>query len=222
MEIGAGNSEEHTTPELEQRLIEAKEKEFLVEEFSWSQLEVRLKSTKKVILNNNTGSIKSGEIVAFIGASGAGKTTLLNALAGKLQKTSVSFKGKISWLGGEVKSRKIVKSISSYLQQDDVFLNNLTPREIIKFTMDLQSSSREEVKLSTMNQILQDLNLDKCSDLKIGDFEQKGLSGGEKRRLSLALELIKRPKILFADEPTSGLDSFSAYLITKILRKHAE
>ena len=72
-----------------------------------------------------------------------------------------------------------------------------------------------------MNSLVKDLNLEKCRDTNVGNFEKKGVSGGEKRRISLALELLVDPPIIFLDEPTSGLDSFTALLVMGLLKKEA-
>lgn len=81
--------------------------------------------------------------------------------------------------------------------------------------------SSEKEKNEKISYILKELNLEKCADNRVGDFEKKGLSGGEKRRLSLAVEILNDPEIIFLDEPTSGLDSFSALLVVSLLKKEA-
>jgi ABC-type multidrug transport system ATPase subunit len=175
---------------------------------------------KKQILQDVSGSVHSGELLGLIGSSGAGKTTLLNLLGFKIN-SKASFAGTIRLNGEEIKHKSQISDICAYVRQQDIFHPNLTPREVMKFALDVKSNSSDREKNKKIDAIFETLNLTKCADTVIGDFMNKGLSGGEKRRLSIAMEVMNDPKIIFLDEPTSGLDSFSALLIVSLLKKLA-
>jgi len=85
----------------------------------------------------------------------------------------------------------------------------------------MRISGTDEERNERVENLIKDLNLSKCIDSKIGDFQKKGISGGEKRRISLAIELMMNPQIVFLDEPTSGLDSFTALLVMGVLKREA-
>lgn len=143
-----------------------------------------------------------------MGSSGAGKTTLLDVLAGHVYTGSVT--GQIL-VDGEPMRLKSFQRISSYVQQRDVLQATATVREAITTAALLKlprSLSRAE-KLTRVDDVLKELDLEKCQNTLIGDelIGLKGISGGQRRRVSVGIELVKRPHVLFADEPTSGLDS---------------
>lgn len=189
--------------------------------FEWRNLNYILKQNNKQVLFDAFGTVKKGEIVALIGSSGAGKTTLLNVLAHKVHTWKGTVSGQRCLEGEEIKSAAQLKIYSSYLRQEDIFHVNLTPREVLTFALNMTSYASALIKKKRVNETLQQLNLEKCADSRIGNFESKGISGGEKRRLSMAMEFINNPSIIFLDEPTSGLDSFSALLVMSILKKEA-
>lgn len=94
--------------------------------------------------------------------------------------------------------------------------------EIFKFVIDLiDITSTEEEKQKELKNVIRDLKLERAQSNQVGGELKKGISGGEKRRLNIGFELLKKPKILFLDEPTSGLDSYTSYIIVKLLRKLA-
>lgn len=211
---------------LESHLLKG-ENEILIDEESirkltWKKLTSTITGTNKMILKDLSGSAREGELVAIIGTSGAGKTTLLNILGQKMKKSTAKITGDINYMIKGKNSIRQLRSESSFLRQDDIFHSNITPREAMSFAMDLQTSDSQELKKERIKDLLEQLNLMACADTRIGNFEHRGISGGEKRRLSLAIEMIKDPFVVFADEPTSGLDSFSAYLIMNILKLHAK
>lgn len=111
---------------------------------------------------------------------------------------------------------------SSYLRQEDIYHDCFSPDELLGFAAKLRINGTDEVKKRAVDNLVKDLNLEKCRDTNIGNFEKKGVSGGEKRRISLALELLVDPPIIFLDEPTSGLDSFTALLVMGLLKKEAK
>nr|APD26554.1 ATP-binding cassette transporter subfamily G-like1 protein [Brachionus koreanus] len=180
-----------------------------------------IKEPKKII-SNVDGYANTGEVMAIMGASGAGKTTLLNVLnfrnRGKLKIT-----GQIALNGKLVKSIEDIREISSYVQQDDLFIGYLTVKEHLLFQamLRMDSGTTKKERMIRINKILQDLNLKKCENTVIGLFGRRGISGGEKRRLAFASEIITNPSILFCDEPTSGLDSFMAMSVMEAMKNLA-
>lgn len=190
--------------------------------FEWQHLNYTIHKNNKQVLYDAFGTIKKGELMALIGSSGAGKSTLLNVLAHKVHSWTGKVTGMICMDGKQIASKSELTKYSSYLRQEDIFHVNLTPREVLTFALDMTSNETKVKKDAKVNEMLKELNLLKCADNRIGNFESKGISGGEKRRLSMAMEFINDPSIIFLDEPTSGLDSFSALLVVGILKKEAK
>jgi ABC-type multidrug transport system ATPase subunit len=171
----------------------------------------------KLILDKLSGHLSSGELLALIGGSGSGKTTLLNCLSQRFGKyPSHTLTGTIL-VDGNPPSPSRMKKISSYLEQEEYFHPNLTVREIVDFVLQLSGGTEDRQK--KINDIAMELNLLPCLDTRIGSFDNRGISGGETRRLSLGVELIFDRTIVFLDEPTSGLDSFNSLLVMSILKR---
>lgn len=183
--------------------------------FSWENVNVEVDGKK--ILNEVNGVVASGELMALMGPSGSGKTTLLNFLA---QRTN--FKG--AKISGSIKSGQCdispsnVKLFSRYVEQDDALIGSLTVKETVdysrKFT-GLDDSGR-------IIEILHLLGLQEQADVRVGTPLQNGISGGQKRRLSVACQIVGQPSLLFLDEPTSGLDSTSSHQVVKAIRDSAK
>nr|UOU03353.1 ATP-binding cassette subfamily G-like 2 [Brachionus rubens] len=175
------------------------------------------------ILDRVDGLACPNEVLAIMGSSGAGKTTLVNVLNFR-NRDGLKFTGDIRLNGCQVKSIDDVRSVSSYVQQDDLFIGYLTVKEHLLFQamlrMDKETSKKD--RMLRVNQIIDDLNLRKCANTIIGIFGQRGISGGEKRRLAFASEVITNPSILFCDEPTSGLDSFMASSVMDSMKNLAK
>ncbi|CAG7815831.1 unnamed protein product, partial [Allacma fusca] len=157
-----------------------------------------------------------------MGSSGAGKTTLLNTLnfrtSSKLHVTGDRC------INGAPVGPHIISSISAYVQQDDLLFPRLTVNEHLNFCASLRlpaETSRRD-KRRRVNEVLQELGLWNVKNHKIGSPTTfKGISGGEKKRLAFASEILSDPNILFCDEPTSGLDSFMAQTVVRIMHKMA-
>nr|QUF59467.1 ATP-binding cassette transporter Abcg-like2 [Brachionus angularis] len=177
----------------------------------------------KQLISNVDGMAKPGEILAIMGASGAGKTTLLNALNFR-NRGSLKINGEIKVNGNLVKTLQDISSISGYVQQDDLFIGYLTVKEHLMFQamLRMEKGTSKENRMKRVDEVIHDLNLKKCENTIIGVFGIKGISGGEKRRLGFASEIITNPSILFCDEPTSGLDSFMASSISDSMRNLAK
>ncbi|CAF0819089.1 unnamed protein product [Brachionus calyciflorus] len=176
----------------------------------------------KVIINNVSGIAKSNEILAIMGASGAGKTSLLNAINFR-NNESLKISGEIKVNGHLIESQDEIASISGYVQQDDLFIGALSVKENLIFQamlrMDKQCSTVERLK--RVEEVMKDLNLKKCENIPVSIQDKKGISGGEKRRLAFACEVLTDPLILFCDEPTSGLDSFIALSVVECMKSLA-
>lgn len=177
--------------------------------------------TDKVLLDNVSGIVKPGEVIAIMGASGAGKTTLLNVLAGR-----ISNEGKLSGtilVNGQERSKSTWQRVIAYVEQDDLMFENLTVRETLMYAarLRLPRSVSEEQKAARVDKIINELALVKCRDTYIGGPSRRGISGGERKRVSIGIELVTNPSLLFLDEPSSGLDSFTALNLIETMKKIA-
>ncbi|XP_054160065.1 protein white-like [Oppia nitens] len=175
------------------------------------------------ILKNVSGQATGGQLLAIMGASGAGKTTLMNVLTQRNLGT-VKVKGAVK-LNGKLSDMNSIKALSAYVQQDDLFIGTLTVKENLSFQARLRmdASVGKEFRNSRVKQVLLDLGLTKCANTLIGSPEtEKGISGGERKRLAFASELLMNPSIMFCDEPTSGLDSFMALNVVEVLHDMAQ
>lgn len=180
--------------------------------------------TKKQILKGITASFRPGRVTAVMGSSGAGKTTLLSLLAGDAGNMGAGgdgksfIDGKIT-LNGENADLKQVSKLSGFVYQDDVILPTMTVKEAIMMSARLRlakNTPEHEIQFRC-NEMMRILSLEKCANTIIGSAMSKGISGGERKRVALAMELIPNPSILFLDEPTSGLDTVNAYNVVSLL-----
>ncbi|XP_059641563.1 ABC transporter G family member STR-like [Cornus florida] len=171
--------------------------------------------TKEVdLLNAISGQALRGEVMAILGPSGAGKSTFLDALAGRIAQGSLQGSVRID---GKPVTTSYMKMISSYVMQDDQLFPMLTVFETFLFAAEVRlppSISRSEKKKRVF-QLLEQLGLQSATHTYIGDEGRRGVSGGERRRVSIGVDIIHKPSLLFLDEPTSGLDSTSAYSVVE-------
>ncbi|CAJ0905639.1 12236_t:CDS:10 [Entrophospora sp. SA101] len=174
---------------------------------------------RRKIIENIHGRVNPGEILAIMGPSGCGKTTLLNLLGNRVNSKNVE--GTILMNGH--KPTKDSKRFVSYCTQHDIFFPQLTVRETLKYTalLRLPRIMSKRDKLKQVENVIQLLNLSKCSNTLIGNSGSGGISGGERKRVSIASELLTDPSIILLDEPTSGLDSSLALELTNILKTFA-
>jgi ABC-type multidrug transport system ATPase subunit len=149
---------------------------------------------------------------------GAGKTTLLNFLSGREISKNLSKTGNIYINGVEKDKIKNFAQISAYVQQDDILFQTMTVRECLEFAAKLKLKGTLESKISRVNDLITELRLNKCQNTKIGGPLVKGVSGGERKRCSIGVELITDPTLIFLDEPTTGLDSFTAQSVMETLK----
>lgn len=175
----------------------------------------------KKILKGVSGEFLPGRLTAVMGASGAGKTSMLQVLAAEGHNGTV---GGHVYVNGEAIYGKQMKNISGFVFQDDLILSTMTVREAITMSAQLRlpTSVSQAERKARIEEVLLLMNLDRCQNTIIGNPTEKGVSGGERKRCAIAMELITNPTILFLDEPTSGLDAFTAYSVIKNLKTLAE
>ncbi|KAB5516099.1 hypothetical protein DKX38_026747 [Salix brachista] len=183
---------------------------------TWEDLGVAVSNRKhgfRSILQGLTGYAQPGEVLAIMGPSGCGKTTLLDALAGRLD-SSTKHTGEVLING---RKQPLAYGTSAYVTQDDVITWTLTVREAVFYSAQLQlpSSMSLSKKKERAETTIKEMGLQDAMDTRIGGWGNKGLSGGQKRRVSICMEILTRPKLLFLDEPTSGLDSAASYYVMK-------
>jgi len=174
------------------------------------------KRSTRTILENLTSQVPPGRLVAVMGPTGCGKTSLINALAGRLPAGGL-LTGSIL-VNGKTRGRGF-RSISAYVMQDDVLFSNLTVRETFEFSarMRLPSEVSFETKQALVSQIITELGLVKAQDTRIGNQFVRGVSGGERKRTNIGIELLSGASLIFLDEPTSGLDAFQAQNVMESL-----
>ncbi|KAK1438361.1 hypothetical protein QVD17_04169 [Tagetes erecta] len=173
---------------------------------------------EKTILNGVTGKVCPGEILAMLGPSGSGKTTLLTALGGRL---TGKLSGKVTYnnspFSGSMKRR------TGFVTQDDVLYPHLTVTETLFFTamLRLPKSLSLDEKVAHVERVITELGLTRCKNSMIGGPLFRGISGGEKKRVSIGQEMLINPSLLLLDEPTSGLDSTTAQRILTTIKRLA-
>ncbi|KAF2071314.1 hypothetical protein CYY_007364 [Polysphondylium violaceum] len=192
--------------------------------FTWQDIQYTVPipgAPDKLLLDNVEGWIKPGQMTALMGSSGAGKTTLLDVLAKR--KTIGTVTGK-SFLNGKPLEIDFER-ITGYVEQMDVHNPNLTVRESLRFSAKLRQEPSISVqeKFDYVEHVLEMMEMKHLGDALIGDLESGvGISVEERKRLTIGVELVAKPHILFLDEPTSGLDAQSSYNIIKFIRKLAD
>ncbi|KAF9583604.1 hypothetical protein BGW38_009068 [Lunasporangiospora selenospora] len=172
-------------------------------------------------IKNISGAAPAGVVLAVMGPSGAGKSTLVDILAGKRKDGTVS--GRIILNGKHVHESEI-RRVVGFVDQEDTLPATQTVWEAVLFSamLRLPESMPALRKHERVSEVIEMLGLTHCKDRRIGNITSRGISGGEKRRVSIAIELITRPPILILDEPTSGLDSYSAHMVVQQLCKLAQ
>ncbi|KAK7285621.1 hypothetical protein RJT34_20397 [Clitoria ternatea] len=173
------------------------------------------RSPKRKVLHRLHGHAETNRIMALIGPSGSGKSTLLAALAGVLP-TNVTMTGNVL-LNGTARSSDC-KDIS-YVTQDDYFLGTLTVKETLTYAAHLRlpaEMTKNEID-KVVTKTLAEMGLQDNADTRIGNWHLRGISNGEKRRLSIGIEILTQPLVMFLDEPTSGLDSAAAFYVISSL-----
>jgi ABC-type multidrug transport system ATPase subunit/uncharacterized tellurite resistance protein B-like protein len=167
-------------------------------------------------VNDVSFSVEEGKLIGILGASGSGKTTLLNLMSGIHKPTS----GTIKINGINInKDSEAIEGVLGYVPQDDLLIEDLTVFENLYYAacQCFGKKTKEEIT-KIVNQTLSNLGLLEKQNLKVGSHLNKVISGGQRKRLNIALELIREPSVLFLDEPTSGLSSRDSENLMDLLR----
>ncbi|KAF8389826.1 hypothetical protein HHK36_024345 [Tetracentron sinense] len=169
----------------------------------------------RIVLNGVTGIVRPGELLAMLGPSGSGKTTLLTALAGKLPG---KISGSITYNGQPFSSS--MKRKTGFVTQDDVLYPHLTVFETLTYAalLRLPNKLTREEKIEQAELVIMELGLTRCRNSIVGGPLLRGVSGGERKRVSIGQEMLVNPSLLLLDEPTSGLDSTTAQRIVVTLQ----
>lgn len=162
----------------------------------------------KKILRGISGEVGGGKMTAIMGASGSGKTTLINLLSSRsVPGKTIYYDGELMLNNVKVKNMSICKNIIGFVPQEDIIVKEATVQE----NLEIYSRYRRiENSKERVESVIQMLDLEKCRDTVIGNAFSKGVSGGEGKRVSVGIELVSDPEILFLDEPTTGLDAKTA------------
>ncbi|XP_009763606.1 ABC transporter G family member 1-like [Nicotiana sylvestris] len=185
---------------------------------TWEDLWVRVSNMKdgsNAILKGLTGYARPGELLAIMGPSGCGKSTLLDTIAGRLG-SGTRQSGDILINGHK---QTLEYGTCAYVTQDDTLLATLTVKEAIYYSAELQlpNSMPKSERKKIADITIKEMGLQDAMETRIGGWSGKGISGGQKRRVSICMEILTRPKLLFLDEPTSGLDSAASYYVMKTI-----
>ena len=181
-------------------------------------VEFRFKNSKNGIHEFNLHE-ESGRLLGIMGGSGVGKSTLLNVLNGNLkpQQGEILINGYNLY---DEKEKQELKGIIGFIPQDDLLLEDLTVRQNLYYNAKLCLDNYDEAQLNeVVDQVLHDLDLHEICDFKVGKPLNKVISGGQRKRVNIGLELIREPSVLFVDEPTSGLSSVDSEMVMNLLRE---
>jgi len=154
----------------------------------------------RIIIENLTGVARPGEILGLLGPSGGGKTVLLNIFSDRLNVPQASQYNRNVYVNNNVElSRSLFGRIGAYVMQDDVLLETLTPYECLKFSANLRLPYSAEEKERAVLKVIADLRLQKCKDTLVGNVLKKGISGGERKRTSIGVEIVIEPSLIILD-----------------------
>ncbi|TQV92919.1 ABC transporter [Cordyceps javanica] len=174
----------------------------------------------KTLLHSVNADLVPGSLTAIIGGSGSGKTTLLNTMAERMVSSRLHQEGIVTF-NGETGVQNVRHA---YVMQQDILLPTLTVRETLRYAADLRlpSSMVRKDRWRIVEEVIRELGLKECAETRIGNSQHRGCSGGEKRRVSIGVQLLANPSVLFLDEPTTGLDATSAYQLVRTLKTLAK
>ncbi|KAK9828718.1 hypothetical protein WJX72_001697 [[Myrmecia] bisecta] len=171
---------------------------------------------QRVILDASSGRVTPGHLLAVMGPTGCGKTSLISALAGRLPAGG-HLDGDIL-VNGQPRTKSF-RNVSAFVMQDDVLFHNLTVWEtfMVAAQLRLPQSMSKQAKLMVVRDVIAELGLAKCANTYIGNAMVRGVSGGERKRANIGVEMMSNPSLIFLDEPTSGLDAFQAQNVMEAL-----
>jgi ABC-type multidrug transport system ATPase subunit len=164
---------------------------------------------KKFYLNNATGFIRPGRVTALMGPSGCGKSTLISALSDRV--AAEMFSGDIM-MNDDIVSPSLVNNVCGFVPQEDIMNSDLTVKENLFYICALRHDPKSPLgnsknRRNLINELLHAMGLNKVRHSVIGGGAKRGISGGQKKRVNIAMELMHDPQVIFMDEPTSGLDA---------------
>ncbi|KAJ0954345.1 putative ABC-type maltose transporter [Helianthus annuus] len=172
----------------------------------------------KFILNDVSCEAHPGNLTAVAGPSGAGKTTLLDILAGNISSSKVS--GHVLINNHPIDTKRF-RRLAGYVTQDDALFPSLTVEETLMYSAFLRLRCSRKEAVDRVKILVNELGLESVSSSRIGEGSNHGISGGERRRVSIGVELVHDPSVILIDEPTSGLDSNSAFGVVSLLKSMA-
>ncbi|KAM9345126.1 ATP-binding cassette sub-family G member 8 [Symphorus nematophorus] len=191
------------------------------EKLSEFKLPWEIKGNKQTVINKLSLRVHSGQMLAIIGSSGCGKTSLLDIITCRDEGGSMT-SGQIL-INGKPNTPQLVKKSIAHVRQDDRLLPHLTIRETLSFVAKLRLPTHftQAQRDKRVDDVIAELRLRQCAHTRVGNDYVRGVSGGERRRVSIAVQLLWNPGILILDEPTSGLDSFTAHNLVITLSRLA-
>jgi ATP-binding cassette subfamily G (WHITE) protein 2 len=174
------------------------------------------RGSTQTILDNVSGYMNAGTLTALMGPSGSGKTTLVDMVT--CRKNSGK-RGGVVLYDGKKPGKRFLQYNVAYVQQEDALIENLTVRETFLYNFDLIAGKRVEAeeKQNAIDAVLVQLALDVCQNTIVGSAFQRGISGGQRKRVNIGISLLSNPSVLFMDEPTSGLDSYTAFEVMRVV-----
>ncbi|XP_039088337.1 ATP-binding cassette sub-family G member 8 [Hyaena hyaena] len=173
-------------------------------------------------IQNLSFKVRSGHMLAIIGSSGCGRASLLDVITGRDHGGKIK-SGQI-WINGQPSTPQLVRKYVAHVRPHDHLLPNLTVRETLAFVAQLRlpRTFSQAQRDKRVDDVIAELRLRQCAHTRVGNVYLRGVSGGERRRVSIAVQLLWNPGILILDEPTSGLDSFTAHNLVKTLYRLAK
>uniref|UniRef100_I3IX18 ATP-binding cassette sub-family G member 8 n=1 Tax=Oreochromis niloticus TaxID=8128 RepID=I3IX18_ORENI len=180
-----------------------------------------IRGNKQTAINKLSLTVHSGQMLALIGSSGCGKTSLLDIITCR-DEGGIMKSGEIL-INGKRNTPQLVKKSIAHVRQDDRLLPHLTVRETLSFVAKLRLPTHftQAQRDQRVDDVIAELRLRQCAHTRVGNNYIRGVSGGERRRVSIAVQLLWNPGILILDEPTSGLDSFTAHNLVITLSRLA-
>ncbi|KAM6916609.1 ATP-binding cassette sub-family G member 8 [Xenentodon cancila] len=191
------------------------------ERLSEFKLPWEIEQNKQTVINDLSLRVRSGQMLAIIGSSGCGKTSLLDIITCR-DEGGIMTAGQIL-INGKPNTPQLVKKSIAHVRQDDRLLPHLTVRETLSFVARLRLPTHftQAQRDERVDDVIAELRLRQCAHTRVGNDYVRGISGGERRRVSIAVQLLWNPGILILDEPTSGLDSFTAHNLVITLSRLA-